>query len=204
MAQEVNKRQWPMFLLSRGRHVEALAAAAVMAASPSPVVGAAGHVMAGEARLAARQYQQATEEANAALRLMRNSEGAGMAANSLQALQGEFFLRTGQREKGRAMLLDVAYKVRAEPGPDAWTRALFTLDAIARAAREAGDWEPARTAARQMIEHDPRYAGGHYALALALQHDGDVAKARSAFAEAAKRWAGADQDLLELGVIRPR
>src|SRR3989442_2853806 len=100
-----------MFLLSRGRTTEALNAAAIMAASPSPVVSAAGHVMAGEARLAARQYQQATDEANAALRLMRNTEGAGMVANALQALQGEFFLRTGQREKGRAMLLEVAPKV---------------------------------------------------------------------------------------------
>ena len=39
------------------------------------------------------------------------------------------------------MLEEVAREVRAAPGPDAWTQALFTLEAIARAAREAGDWD---------------------------------------------------------------
>ena len=64
------------------------------------------------------------------------------------------------------MLEDVARKVRAAPGPDAWTQALFTLESIARAAREVGDWDLAGWAARQMVEHDPNYGGAHYALAL--------------------------------------
>ena len=48
---------------------------------------------------------------------------------------------------------------------DAWTQATFEIKAIARAAayrdEELADW-----AARQMIEHDSRYAGAHYARAL--------------------------------------
>ena len=85
-------------------------------------------------------------------------------ANALQQLQGEFFLRTGQRDKGRATLEDVAKKARAAPGPDAWTQALFTLESIARAAREVGDWDFAAWAAGQMQEHDPNYGGTQYAL----------------------------------------
>src|SRR5258708_14831187 len=102
--QEFNKREWPVYLLSRGRAKEALDAGLVMARHRSPIVSAAGHVMAGEARLAMGQYQAATQEANAALRLMRNTEGAGMVEASLQTLQGEFFLPTGQREKGPSLL----------------------------------------------------------------------------------------------------
>ena len=87
---------------------------------------------------------------------------AGLVATPLQALQGEFFLRTGQKDKGRPMLEEVARKVRAAPGPDAWTQALFTLEAIARAARDVGDWDFAGWAARQMLEHDSNYAGSHW------------------------------------------
>jgi hypothetical protein len=89
--------------------------------------------MVGEARLALGQFQVTAEEANTAHRLMRNAEGAGLVANSLLQLQGEFFMRTGQGEKGRA-LVEVAKKIRAAAGPDAWMQALFALEAIAREA----------------------------------------------------------------------
>ena len=74
--------------------------------------------MVGRARLALGEYQPAAEEANIALRQMRESPlGAGIVATALQQLQGEFFLRTGQGDKGRATLEDVVKKVRAAPGP---------------------------------------------------------------------------------------
>ena len=203
--QELNKREWPMFLLARGRAKEALDAAGVMAKHRSSIVSAAGHLMIGEARLALREFQAAADEANAALRLMRGApQGAGLVADSLQALQGKFLLRTGQREKGRAMLAEIAKNVRAAPGPDAWTQALFILESTARTAREAEDWEVADWAARQMIAHDPNYAGGHYALALVARHQGDAVSARGELDLAAKYWETADSDLPELVVIRSR
>jgi tetratricopeptide (TPR) repeat protein len=203
--QEFNKREWPVFLLSRGRAREALDAAVVMAANPSPIVSAAGHVMIGEARLSLAEYQAAADEANAALRLMRGSPiGAGLAATSLQQLQAEFLLRTGQRAKARPMLEAVAGSVRGAPGPDAWVRALFTLESIARTAREAGDWDVAAWAAAQMIAHDANYAGSHYAAALAAEHAGDRLKADAAFARAEAFWRDADADLPEWQRIRNR
>jgi tetratricopeptide (TPR) repeat protein len=201
--QEFNKREYPVFLLARGRNRDALAAAATMATQPSPIVSAAGHVMVGRARLVLGEYQAAAEEANIALRQMRASPlGAGIVATALQQLQGEFFLRTGQRDKGRAALEDVAKKVRAAPGPDAWTQALFTLESIARAAREVGDWDLAGWSAAQMLEHDPNYAGTHLAIGLVAQHKGDRTAARAAFDRAKQYWKGADEELPELDVIR--
>jgi tetratricopeptide (TPR) repeat protein len=200
VGQEFNKREWPAFLIARGRPREALEAANVLAAHRSPVVSATGHVAAGQARLALGQFKEAADEANAALRLMRASpEGAGLVATPLQTLQGEFFLRTGQKAKGRPLLEEVARKVRAAPGPDAWTQALFTLEGIARAAREAGDWEFAGWAARQMVEHDPSYAGSHYAVALVAEHNGDARTAGVERALVEKYWSRADPGLPELG-----
>jgi tetratricopeptide (TPR) repeat protein len=202
VAQEFNKREWPEFLLARGRLKEAGEAAAVMAGHRSKVVSAAGHVETGRVKLALGQFQAASDESNTALRLMRGTESAGMVANVLQAMQGEFFLRTGQRAKARPILEEVAHKVRAAPGPDAWVQALFMLDAIARAAREVGDWDLAAWAARQMVEHDPNYAGSHYALALVAQHAGDQRTAAAELALARKYWSTADADLPELKTIR--
>jgi tetratricopeptide (TPR) repeat protein len=195
VVQEFNKREWPVFLLARERAQEALAAANTMAAHPSPVVSAAGHVEAGHARLALGQFKEAADEGNIALRLMRGAEGGGMVADALQAFQGEFLLRTGKPAQGRPMLEEVVRKARRRPGPDNWAQALFTIEAIARAARDVGDWELAAWAARQMLEHDPNYAGSHRALALVAEHLGDAQTARTERARAATYWKNADPDV---------
>jgi hypothetical protein len=170
-----------------------------MASHRTPVVSAIGHIEAGRAQLALGRFKEAADESNAALRLMRSApQGAGLAATPLKALQGEFFLRTGKRDQGRPLLEQVANEVRAAPGPDAWTQALFALEAIARAAREVGDWEFAEWAAGQMLEHDPQYAGSHYARALVAEHRGDAGTAAAERALMVKYWSNADKDLAEL------
>jgi tetratricopeptide (TPR) repeat protein len=202
--QELNKRAWPAFLRARGRVEEALAAANVMAAHRSALVSATGHVEAGRALLLLGRFQAAADEANAALRLMREAtEAAGLVAKPLQELQGEFFLRTGQRAKGRTMLQDMVRKARLSPGPDAWTQTTFAIEAVARAARDTGDWELAGWAATQLIEHDANYAGAHLAQALAAEHDGDVKRARAEFERVRDLWSNADSDLPELNHKQP-
>jgi len=194
--QELNKREWPVFLRARGRVEEALAAARLMAAHRSPLVSALGHVEAGRALLLEGKAQEAAAEANEALRLMRAApEGAALVANPLAELQGEFFLRTGQHERGRAMLQDVVRKARLSRGPDAWMQTTFAIEAIARAAREAGDWELAAWAAHQMIEHDPNYAGAHLAQALVAEHNGDHGARQKELKRMKELWDHADPDV---------
>jgi tetratricopeptide (TPR) repeat protein len=203
VVQMFNKRAWPELLIARGRTDQALQAARVLAGHPSPLVSATGHVTAGRALVAAGQFKAAADAANAALKQLRAaSDGAALVAPALETLQGEFFLRTGQQEKGRAMLDEIIRRLREGTGPDTWAQTLFTIEAIARTARDAGDWEFAAFAARQMIGQDPGYAGGHYALGLAAEHNGDIRTAQSEFALAAKYWAGADPGLPELIAIR--
>jgi Tfp pilus assembly protein PilF len=55
-----------------------------------------------------------------------------------------------------------------------------------------------------MMEHDPNYAGAHYAMALAAEHKGDKAGALEMFATAEKFWRNADADLPELLETRAR
>jgi tetratricopeptide (TPR) repeat protein len=197
LVQIVNKREWPVFLLARGRDAESLAAANELIAYSHPVVQATGQIEAGFVFLATKRYAEAAAASNAALRLLRGAtDGQGLAAIGLETLQGEFLLRTGQRDKGRSVMERAAQKLRALPGPDAWSQSLFRLEAMARAARESGDWLLAGRMAALMNEHDPAYAGTHYALALVAEHDGNAATAKREFALGDAAWAGADPGLV--------
>ena len=119
-------------------------------------------------------------------------------------LKGEVLLRRGEREKAREILKDVQGRIRAVPGPDAWTEALFRLEDIARAAREAGDWELSAYTAEQMRDHDAAYGGTHYALGRVAENAGRAAEAQAAYAEAVRLWAGADAELQALRDARAR
>ena len=201
--QMYDKRAWPEFLIARGRLDEAMSAAKILASHPVSLIRATGHIEIGHVHLAAGRFAQAADETNLALRELRSaSAGQAMVAPAFQQLQGEFFLRTGQRENGRSMLRDVARVVRALPGPDNWVRALFVLESIARTARAAGDDEFAAWAALQMLEHDSNYGGGHYARALSARHDGDTATAQREFATASQLWNSADATFAELLEVR--
>ena len=203
--QEFNKREWPAFLIARGRTDEAIAAADVMMGHPSPLIRSTGHAAKGRALAAAGKFAQAAEEANAALRELRTAgDGSALPARAVQELQAEFYLFTGQPERGQALLDDTLVKLRTVVGPDEWSQALFSLESLARAARAAGKWPAAERIARLMVEHDPAYAGSHYSLGLALEHNGDAAGARAQFELARKFWAKADSDLPELKETQKR
>jgi tetratricopeptide (TPR) repeat protein len=200
LVQAVNKREWPAFLVARNRPAEALAAAKQLLAHPSLVVQASGHIEAGFAQLAMNRPADGASSSNAALKALRSAQAAqGLAAIALEALQGEFLLRTAQRDKGRQVMERAAAKWRSLPGPDAWTQSLFRLEALARAARGVGDWALAARMAQLMLEHDPNYAGTHFALGLVSHHNsGTSATTLREFALAEKAWANADKDLAEL------
>lgn len=124
-----------------------------------------------------------------------------MVEGLVEALRGELLLRTGKGEEGRAVLMEAQRALRAVPGPDAWTQALFRLESMARSAREAGDWQLAEYTARQMLDHDPAYGGSHYAMALVLRNAGDASGAASELAAARDAWRDADSDLPEMREI---
>lgn len=205
LVQAFNKRGWPRFLRSRGRTDEALAAARTLTTHPHPVVQALGHVEGGHAYLMKRQFKDVAAASNAARRLlMGDVPGSGVMTLPFEELQGEFFLRTGQAEKGRSMLRGAIERGRALTGPDEWSYALFMLESIARAARDVGDWEFAGWVTQHMLAHDPSYAGTHYALALVASHAGDLRTAAAELELAIRHWSHADPALPELRDARAR
>ncbi len=201
-----NKKEWPGFLMSRGRLEEAREAARALTASRFAAARSLGHVALAQSAIATGALDEARAEAALAERELDAVEpGSWSARGALQPyldlVKGSLLLRSDPAA-GRLQLEDVGRRLRALPGPDAWMQALFVLESIARTAREASDWELAERMARQMLEHDPAYAGGHYALGLVAEQRGDAAASQEAFGTAARLWTAADGDLPELQRVR--
>ena len=201
-----NLREWPSFLIHRGRYKEAVEAGWAMTKSLYPQAQCVGHVLVGQAFLRTGRIEAARDELAAAKRDLERVPlvtlnlvpRRAMVEPWVEGLYGELLLKEGKTEEARTVLKSVVQRLRATPGPDAWSQNLFRLESLARSAREAGDWELAEYIATQMLEHDAAYGGSHLAMALVLDHKGDATGATQARATAKQFWSRADRDLGEL------
>lgn len=209
---EFNQKQLAVYLLGRQRWEEALSAARALAAGKWPSTRVVGHSLAGHALLGLGRAADAARALADAERALAEvpALAAGITVSRaavepyVETLRGESLLRSGRGAEGRRTLVEVQRRLRALPGPDAWIQALFRLEAIARTAREVGDWELAAHTAAQMADHDASYGGSHLARGLVAAHEGRHAEAESALAAAETAWREADPDLAELADIRAR
>jgi tetratricopeptide (TPR) repeat protein len=201
----VNKRAWPAFLLAHRSPANARAAAEALAGHPWPTARAAGQMGVAQIQLAAGQMRDAAAAIDAALRALREAgpEAANLAPD-FRLLQGEFFLKTGDRARGAAMIREAAGQLAAAPNPDAWTQTLFTIESAAAFARAAGEWTLASDLAEALRRHDPTYPGTHYALGLAAERRGETAAAQREYQAAIAGWRDADPDLRALQDARTR
>ena len=206
-----NSGQLPNFLLHRQRYKDALETARAMMRTDFPQSRCVGHAIAGQALLATGKPGDAQKELDLARRELGQVPRVtlnliprrAVVEPWVQGLQGDILLRAGKREEAEAILKPLVQALRAIPGPDAWSLALFRLETMARSAREAGDWELAGYIADQMLEHDAKYAGSHLAKALVLRHQGDAAGAARESDLAREYWRDADRDLRELKDLPP-
>ena len=213
-SREFAKKEWPRFLLARGRKQEALEAANALIKSKYPTARATGHVIAGQVLLSMNRMVEAKGELTEAEKEVRDAPstvGRGSAGGTppavepeLEALRAEILLREGKTEEGRGRFKEVERKLRALLGPDAWSQALFRLESIAQLARDVHDWELAEHTAKQMLEHDAAYAGSHYAMALVAEQKGERSVAEQEFARAEQHWRNADVGLPELANSRKK
>ena len=148
LSQELNEGAWPMLLLSEGRTGQAQSAAKALMDRADPVVQALGHLVASRIAMRLSHADEAIEEGDRALHLLRESPNGGVLLPELELVQGELLLRKGQSEKGRAMLRDAVSKLRKDPASDRWTQTLLRIEAVETLARDQGDWTLAGDIAR--------------------------------------------------------
>jgi len=201
---EFNRKQWPEFLLERGRTQEAFDAAQDMFKSPSSMARFAGHILAGRTLLTMNQMDAARSEWASARQELQKVPDSDRLAPFAETLRAEILLNEKKSAEGTALMKQVEESLRAAPGPDARSQSLFQLDSIARRARDTEEWALAEFTAREMIEEDPSYAGGYYALGLVSEHQANPVAASQNFAAAEKLWSEADTDLPELRSVRQK
>jgi tetratricopeptide (TPR) repeat protein len=202
---DLDRKQWVLSLLAARRPADALTAARSLVARPQPLFRALGHLLAGRAQLALNRPDDAAKEGNLGLGEMRAAgPSGGVLVPEYELLQGEYLLRTGQVDRGRAMLRSAAAKLREASGPDAWVTTLFSLEAIVRSASDLGDWPVVQDYAQQMQELDAAYPGTQYVLGLLAEHDGHRDAALAFYQTAVGSWAGADADFSGRRDLRAR
>ena len=203
------QREFPTFLLHRGKYQEALVSALEMTRSAHPQARTVGYAIAGQASIGLKKMEKAKQMLQHAEKELQQIPEVtpGVIPNRMlvepwvTSLRGELLFRTTDREQGRTILKNIQQKLRAIPGPDAWTQTLFRLEAIAKTAWEANDWELAEFTADQMMQHDPAFGGSRLALALVLLQKGNSDLAAREFQAARDYWRDADPDLPELDLI---
>lgn len=203
-SQELNESAWPMLLLFEGRTEQAQSAAKALIGRADPVVEALGHLMASRVAMRLGHAEEAVEEGDRALHLLRQAPNGGVLLPELELVQGELLLRKGQSEKGRGMLLDGVSKLRADPASDRWTQNLLRIEAVETLARDLGDWVVAGDVARQMQQFASSYAGTQYVLAKEAEHAGNAEAARQEYQAAISGWSAADADFSVLIEARRR
>jgi len=203
---EFGHKQWPEFLLARGRAQEAFDQAQILTKSPSTMARFAGHALTGRALVALNRVDDAEKElalARNTLVLVPASEADRLRPAS-ETLRAEILLAQRKSVEGGALMKEIEEQFRASPGPDARSEALIQLDSIARRARETDEWALAEITAQEIVRQDPSYAGGYYAMGLVAEHEGKSAKATQQFTIAQNLWSEADKDLPELQVLHQK
>ena len=203
-SQELNEGAWPTLLLLEGRTAQAQSAAKALMARADPVVQALGHLVMSRILLHLGASDEAAEEGDRALRLLRETPGGGVLLPELELVQGEFLLRKGRPKEARAMLLGGISKLLADPSSDRWTQTVLRVEAVATLARDLDDWGLASDVARQLQRVAPSYPGTHYALAREAEHAGNTDAARHEYQEAINGWSAADVDFAVLTDARKR
>jgi protein-disulfide isomerase/Tfp pilus assembly protein PilF len=203
---EFGRKQWPEFLLARGRTQEAFDQSQILLQSPSNMARFAAYTLLGRALVAMNRIEDAEKQlvsARNALVLVSTADADRLRPYS-ETLRAEILLSQRKSAEGTDLMKQIEEQLLAAPGPDARSQALIQLDSIARRARETEEWALAEFTAREIIQQEPNYAGGYYALALVSDHQGDSLSASQQFAVAEKLWSDADKDLPELRGVQQR
>jgi len=202
---DFNRKAWPEFLLERERYNEALDASSELTKSPWPLARLAGYTLAGQALLAMGRSNEAEDQLSMAERETEHLPANLVASSPFPSiLRADILLQEKKTEDAEALLQYVVNMTLGRPGPDAWSAARFELEALAQRARQFDDWNLSESIARKMIQHDPTYAGGYFALGLAVEHAGRSSQAREQLLAAKKYWSKADKDLPELRRIQDK
>jgi hypothetical protein len=175
-ADDLYKSQLTAFLLREGKTQEAVAEASRLVSSKFRVGRVLGHTLAGSSAARQGMTTKALEQLSFAEKEATGLDPGwyGQVDRAMEVLRAQADFLQGRRERAADRLRRRALAMRALPGSDAWSDAMFHLCWIAEIAIEYGDWRLARFAAGELQDHAPFYTGTRSLLARIARHDADA------------------------------
>jgi tetratricopeptide (TPR) repeat protein len=144
-------------LLSDGRPAEALALAGPLADGDTTATSRIAAALASEALAALGRFDEARRKYEAA----GPPEPGSHAGRFTARAHAIMLIHSGSHAKAVEYIDSIIPELRVDRGPDGWVASLLHIEAIGRAAAQAGDSALASRIGRELVEHDPSYAGGH-------------------------------------------
>jgi predicted metalloendopeptidase/Tfp pilus assembly protein PilF len=175
-ADDLYKAQLPAFLLRGGKTLEAMTQASQLGESKFGVGRVLAHTLAGSSAARRGESAKALEQLSLAEKEAADLDPVwhNQVDGAMELLRSQTDFLEGRRELAAGRLRRRVLTMRALPGSDAWSDAMFHIRLIAEIAMDYGDWDLARFAAHQLAEHAPFYTGTHSLLSRIAEYDRDA------------------------------
>lgn len=85
----------------------------------------------------------------------------------------------------------------SQTGPDPWIESLYFLQLLSNITYSTGNMDLAELSAKALLEHDPEFGGGHYAMARVQKNRNDEAAAQESMVKAMSAYKDGDEELLK-------
>ena len=82
-------------------------------------------------------------------------------------------------------------------GPDPWIESLYFLQLLSNITYSTGNMELAESSAKALLEHDPEFGGGHFAMARVQKRKNNEAAASESMAKAKLAYQDGDGEFLK-------
>jgi tetratricopeptide (TPR) repeat protein len=85
----------------------------------------------------------------------------------------------------------------SQTGPDPWIESLYFLQLLSNITYSTGNMELAESSAKALLEHDPEFGGGLYAMARVQKRKNNETAASESMAKAKLAYKDGDEELLK-------
>jgi tetratricopeptide (TPR) repeat protein len=200
----------PYFFLQNNQPDLALKLAQPLISSPEATNQFMGNFIAGLALVFQKDLPGARKSYNRIIHIvdsMKNSDiQKGMRPADAAEAYNYMYARAGIVNMGAGLLEDaydttmlkkmksIQETLLKQTGPDPWIDALYFLQMLTQLSINTGNLELAETSAKNMLLHDPEYAGGYLMLARIKKQQGDMPAAITSFEKAKFRFKDADPE----------
>ncbi len=90
---------------------------------------------------------------------------------------------------------DFQNQMLSQTGPDPWIESLYFLQLLSNITYSTGNMDLAESSAKALLEHDPKFGGGHFAMARVQNIQNNEAAAKESLSKAMDAYKDGDESM---------